>query len=95
MTAICFYTGVSTLIVLGAFVIYCIAYFIWDSIGNLCWLYKYKHRFDKKPIAKCYCKDCSYHDKNNRCSRLSMIDGPSYYTADNWFCWQADPKNKE
>jgi len=95
MTAICFYAGASTLIALGAFAICYIVSFIYDGVLNLRWRYKYKHRFDKKPIAKCYCIDCSYHDKNGRCSHLSAIDGPSYYTADNWFCWQADPKNKE
>lgn len=96
MTAICFYTGASTLVALGVFAICCIVGFIQEGIHNLRWRYKYKHRFDKKPIAKCYCIDCSYHDKNNnRCSNLSAIDGPSYYTADDWFCWKADPKNKE
>lgn len=95
MTAICFYTGATTLIVLGVFAICCIVGFIQESIVKLRWHYKYKHRFDKKPIAKCYCIDCSYHDKNGRCSHLSAIDGPSYYTANDWFCWQADPKNKE
>lgn len=96
MTAICFYTGASTLIVLGAFAIILIADFIRECIVNLRWRYKYKHRFDKKPIAKCYCIDCSYHDKNGRCSNLSPIDGPSRYTGDNWFCWEANPrKNKE
>ena len=35
MTAICFYTGASTLVILGAFAIYCIAYFIQEGIHNL------------------------------------------------------------
>lgn len=95
MTAICFYAGASTLIVLGFFAICCIVGFIRDGIVKFRWRYKYKHRFDKKPIAKCYCIDCEYHGKNGRCSHLSAIDGPSYYTANDWFCWQADPKNKE
>ena len=63
-----------------------------DFIHELKWKYTYKHRFDKPPTAKCYCKDCAYHDKDNRCSNLSVMDGPSYYTADNWFCWKADPR---
>lgn len=65
-------------------------------LHELKWKHTYKHRFDKPPTAKCYCKDCIYHDKTGSCSSLSLIDGPLYYTADNWFCWKADPrKNKE
>ena len=30
--------------------------------------YKRKHRFDKPPVAKCYCKDCLYYRKDyNSC----------------------------
>ena len=35
--------------------------FVVDTIKNLKWKYKYKHRFDKPPLAKCYCKDCRYY----------------------------------
>lgn len=95
MTAICFYTGATTIIVLGFFAIWCIVGLIQEGVGNLRWRYKYKHRFDKKPIAKCYCIDCEYHDKNGRCSTLSPIDGPSRYTGDNWFCWEANPRKND
>lgn len=27
--------------------------------------YKCKHRFSKKPLAKCYCVDCKYHSKED------------------------------
>lgn len=62
-----------------------------EQINLLKWRYKYKHRFDKLPIAKCYCKDCKQHDsKNSRCYKFR-----DWYTADNWFCWDADPLEKE
>ena len=54
-----------------------------------------KNALIKEIIIKPINLPCKCHDKNGRCSNLSAIDGPSYYTADNWFCWQADPKNKE
>lgn len=63
-----------------------------DFIHKLKWKYTYKHRFDKPPTAKCYCKDCTYHAKDNCCSSFSVIAGATYYTADNWFCWKADPR---
>lgn len=52
------------------------------------WRHKYKHRFDKPPTAKCYCKDCRLHsDETNRCGKF---DG--WHTADNCFCWDAKPR---
>ena len=58
--------------------------------------YRYKHRFDKPPTAKCYCIDCKYHDnKNGRCSGLGEFISGYKYTEDNWFCYNADPSEKE
>lgn len=62
-----------------------------EEIHLLKWRYKYKHRFDKSPTAKCYCIDCKNHGsvyKNNWCYRFDRC------TADNWFCWEAEPKDK-
>ena len=55
--------------------------------------YQYKHRFDKPPTAKCYCIDCVHHNnESGRCYRF----GEEYRcTADNWFCWEAEPREKE
>lgn len=61
-----------------------------EAIEHLLWRHKYKHRFDKEPTAKCYCKDCSHHAEDNRCLIHS-----GWYTADEWFCWGADPLKKE
>lgn len=49
-----------------------------------------KHRFDKPPIAKCYCIDCECHNnENNHCYKF---DG--WNTADSWFCWDAEPRKR-
>ncbi len=54
--------------------------------------YRYKHRFDKSPTASCYCTDCIYHNNDTgECYRLK----PYQYTADNWFCWNAEPKKHQ
>ena len=50
--------------------------------------YRYKHRFDKPPTAKCYCFDCTRHDnKTGRCYKFER-----WHTADAWFCWDAEPR---
>lgn len=69
-------------------VLYTIYTAIKEGISKAKWKYLYKHRFDKPPIAECYCKDCKKHDfKTNRCYKFEGV-----YTADNWFCWDAEPK---
>lgn len=45
-----------------------------------------KHRFDKPPTAKCYCIDCISHSEDGYCRKFG-----SWCTADNWFCWAAEP----
>ena len=51
--------------------------------------YKIKHRFDKSPIAKCYCIDCKNCKEEKHsgrwCYRFDRC------VADNWFCWEAEP----
>ena len=59
-------------------------------INELIYRYKYKHRFDKPPIAKCYCRDCKFWDnKNGECH--SHHTAPGYHMADCWFCYFAEP----
>ena len=70
----------------------CVFEGISSKIADLKWEYKYKHRFDEPPLAKCYCKDCIYYSQRNgygRCKR-GHID-KFWNIADSWFCWQASP----
>lgn len=69
--------------------------FLWnlaaEALGTLKWHYKRKHRFDKPPVAKCYCKDCKYYSERtyvNICTRGHI---ENWSIADNYFCWQAEP----
>lgn len=69
------------------------AFSIW--INHLIYIYKYRHRFNKSPTARCYCKDCDRWNPHSpqategRCWRFD------YTTADNWFCWEANPRKTE
>ena len=67
-----------------------------EFIDNAKYKYRYKHRFDKPPTAKCYCVDCRYHDnETGRCYRFGETTKEYRCTADNWFCWEAYPCEKE
>ena len=63
-----------------------------DTVRDLKWRYKRKHRFDKPPTAQCYCKDCKYYTAygsfHGRCGRGHI---EQWNIADNNFCWQAEP----
>lgn len=62
-----------------------------DCIDRLKYLHRVKHRFDKPPTAKCYCRDCTRHDNaTGRCYKFK-----EWLTADCWFCWDAEPRKKE
>ena len=67
-----------------------------EKIRELKWQHKYKHRFDKPPTAKCYCKDCKYLRRvdthYNRCGRGHI---EKWAIAENDFCWQAEPLKRD
>lgn len=84
---------IGVLVVLGLFVfgvIFMIQSFR-EWLDQLRYKYRYKHRFDKPPVAKCFCRDCNLH--SNETNRCYKFDG--WYTADNWFCWDAKPRDKK
>lgn len=67
--------------------------YICELVSILTWRYKYKHRFDKTPTAKCYCVDCIYRDnKTHRCYRFH--EDSTRCVADDWFCYGAEPRKK-
>ena len=80
--------GITFTLVIIAIILSVIFFFAKMGITYLINRYRVKHRFDKKPLPKCYCIDCvnSRTDQNARfCSRVNK------YVADNWFCWEAEP----
>ena len=87
--------AVASLAIIGCMLAFAWMYLL-EFIDNAKYKYRYKHRFDKPPTAKCYCIDCGYHDnKNGRCSGLGEFTSGYKYTEDNWFCYNADPREKE
>lgn len=84
LIGVLFSLGVLGLILIGIFD------FIKQKIDELKNYHRIKHRFDKPPIANCYCIDCkSYNRENGRCYMLNRD------TANNWFCWNAKPIDVE
>ncbi len=61
---------------------------IHDAIRHSKWKHQYKRRFDKPPLAKCYCKDCEHHNWNSDVCHAHE----GWHTADDWFCWAATPR---
>ena len=86
--------GTATSLVLFFAGIILIPYEIKYRVEKLRYAYKQKHRFAKKPIAKCQCIDCVYYDYNNgKC--LGFIGDEVRYTGDSCFCWKAVPRKEE
>lgn len=50
--------------------------------------YCYKHRFKKKPLAKCYCIDCIHYFKNDG---SCYVNGMCRLVPEDWFCKEAKP----
>jgi hypothetical protein len=87
--------GMIAFLVILAVIGYCVFESISSKIADLKWEYKYKHRFDEPPLAKCYCKDCIFfkEDKNECTYMIGSV-------SEICFCWRAsvhkcDPEKEE
>lgn len=80
--AICSIAFIGYVLVFAALLLY-----LGDFIDKAKYKYRYKHRFNKPPTAKCYCIDCKYHD-----NETSRCGGFGEFIADDRFCWKADPR---
>ena len=79
------YFGIATLALIGILIIWLLVVALIDLLHELKWKYTYKHRFDKPPTAKCYCKDCMWHGTANQCENY-IGNGRMFRTSDEWFC---------
>ena len=80
--AVCLISFVGYVLVFAALLLY-----LGEFIDKAKYKYRYKHRFDKPPTAKCYCIDRKYHaNETGRCG------GFGEFIADDRFCWKADPR---
>lgn len=88
--------GLAAIVALSSAMVVLAFVAIKEGIAKLKWKYKYKHRFDKSPTAKCYCRDCKHHgSETNQCYRFGETTKEYRCTADNWFCWEAEPREKD
>ena len=57
--------GFGAVALMGGVIIILYMFYDWlkGRILNSRRIWQYKHRFNKKPIAKCYCIDCRYYDE--------------------------------
>ena len=77
--------GFGAVALIGGVIITLYMFYDWlkDRIRDLRRIWQYKHRFNKKPIAKCYCIDCRDYDDQNRFCR----DLGRYVIDDKFCCW--------
>ena len=54
--------------------------------------YRYRHRFDKEPIARCYCIDCEYYGQGPY-KESCGLSGVDRLMGDTDFCSHASPAN--
>ena len=55
--------------------------------------YEYKHRFDKKPCAACYCVDCIHYGQGPY-KQSCGLGGVERLMNDNEFCCHAEPRTE-
>jgi len=84
-----FFTAVGAVVIISmiAAMIFAVICAIRQFIRERIWIYKYNHRFDKPPTAKCYCKDCSLY--GDFISRSLCRKHKSHFSED-YFCKDAD-----
>lgn len=91
--------GVLSIALIGGLLISAALDWLKDKIIDIKRSYKIKHRFEKKPLAKCHCIDCYYcegylypDEKDSRvvsCKLWSNI-----VLMDNSFCYRADSQER-
>ena len=90
ITALLTSVGFITCIIFGYALLKTIFMFIVKSVQQLKYKHEYEHRFDKPPIAKCYCVDCAYYSKDS--GRCLCHDG--WVMNDTGFCSEAYPRKR-
>ena len=87
----CELVGIFVIVVVSIAIVYALLGWIKESIEKAIYHYRFKHRFDRPPRAKCYCLDCVLHDVSHLCK----LPGNSRYTPDTGFCYEAEPRSRQ
>ena len=88
------FTYIGIVSVAGIFAILVVGFKEWfkEKIADRKWKYKYEHRFDKPPLAQCYCHDCyNYDPKTSKCLYLPA----GLHVRDTMFCGEAIPRKHD
>lgn len=89
------FIGISAVVAMIVIFLWILWDYVKDQIRLAEYRYKRKHRFDKKPIAKCYCKDCIFYNSfDGFCCLLKRA------VPDDGYCYESqphkyDPEKKE
>lgn len=86
----CTLFGGTILILFAIGLVIAITYGTYDKAYVLICKYKIKHRFKKKPIAKCYCVDCLNYTKSTQYCAEHLK-----HFVDDHFCSYAEPRRFE
>lgn len=82
--------GFCTIAIVAFVLLLLLATGILDLIERAILHYKIKHRFSKKPLAKCYCVDCKYYSKEDHYCSYQEI-----FVVDNFYCKDAKPRKEK
>ena len=88
------FAGIGVVSVAVIFAILIVGFKEWfkEKIADRKWKYKYEHRFDKPPLAQCYCHDCyNYDPKTSKCLYLPA----GIHVRDTMFCGEAIPRKHD
>lgn len=90
----CAFVGAVTMTIIILSIIAVAIQSVKDKIEDLKYEYRYKHRFDKPPTAKCYCVDCKYYNiETHQC--YGFHEDSNRLVADNMFCYRAEPRERK
>lgn len=81
--------GIVTLTFIIISVFFLVIIIICGCVNNFVYRYEYKHRFDKPPLAACYCVDCKHYGSK---VRPKLCTKHEYYPKENGFCNEAVPR---
>lgn len=91
-----FLGGLTFIAVALALTLYALSEWIKGKLEELVYYIRRKRRFNKPPLAKCYCRDCEeWHPRETDPTEGKCWGLNGWVTADNWFCWKADPRDRE
>lgn len=100
MTKFLVVVGITSLVLIVIITFIAVVELVQNTIDQVRYKKRLKHRFDGGPMAECFCKDCKYYSEHNAPDKYNHGSGTcnahrDWGVADNWFCWSATPRTYE